>query len=41
VAKLKTKMAAEAKEPAKKASYMSPKCGEPLKERKFQKNLID
>ena len=42
VAKLKAKQDAEAKESAKKASYMKcPKCGESLKERSFQKITID
>lgn len=42
VAKLKAKHDAEAKESAKKSSYMKcPKCGESLKERSFQKILID
>ena len=42
LAKLKAKQEAEAKEAAKKASYMKcPKCGESLKERNFQKILID
>lgn len=40
--KLKLKREAEAKEAAKKAAYMRcPKCGEPLKERSFQKIEID
>jgi hypothetical protein len=42
LAKMKAKQEAEAKEAAKKASYMKcPKCGESLKERSFQKILID
>ena len=42
LAKLKLKQEAEAKEAAKKASHMvCPKCGAPLKERSFQKILID
>jgi len=42
LAKLKAKQEAEAKEAAKKASYMKcPKCGDSLKERSFQKILID
>ena len=42
LAKMKAKQEADAKEAAKKASYMvCPKCGEPLKERSFQKILID
>jgi uncharacterized protein len=42
IAKLKVKQEAEAKEAAKKASFMTcPKCGESLKERSFQKILID
>jgi uncharacterized protein len=42
VAKMKLKQEAEAKEAARKASYMRcPKCGEPLKERSFQKIEID
>ena len=42
LAKMKAKQEAEAKEGAKKASYMRcPKCGESLKERSFQKILID
>ena len=42
LAKMKAKQEAEAKEAAKKASYMRcPKCSEPLKERSFQKILID
>ena len=42
LAKLKAKQEAETKEAAKKASYMMcPKCGEPLKERSFQKIEID
>jgi uncharacterized protein len=42
IAKLKVKQEAEAKEAAKKASFMKcPKCGESLKERSFQKILID
>jgi ribosomal protein L37AE/L43A len=40
--KLKLKQQAEVKEAAKKAAYMRcPKCGEPLKERSFQKIEID
>ena len=42
LANLKAKQEAEAKEVAKKASYMKcPKCGELLKERSFQKIEID
>jgi uncharacterized protein len=42
LAKLKTKQEEEARTSAKNASYMKcPKCGEPLKERSFQKILID
>jgi uncharacterized protein len=42
LAKMKAKQEAEAKEAAKEASYMKcPKCGESLKERRFQKILID
>ena len=42
LAKMKAKHEVEAKEAAKKASYMRcPKCGESLKERSFQKILID
>lgn len=42
LAKLKAKQDAEAKEAAKKAASMRcPKCGEPLKERSFQKIQID
>jgi Zn-finger nucleic acid-binding protein len=42
LAKLKAKQEAEAKEAAKKATYMRcPKCGESLKARKFQKIEID
>ena len=42
LAKLKAKQEAEAKEAAKKVSYMKcPKCGESLKERSFQKIEID
>jgi len=42
LAKLKAKQVTEAKDAAKAASYMKcPKCGEPLKERKFQKIEID
>ena len=42
LAKLKAKLEAEAKEAAIKAAHMKcPKCGEPLKERSFQKILID
>jgi ribosomal protein L37AE/L43A len=42
LANLKAKQEAEAKEAAKKASYMKcPKCGDSLKERSFQKILID
>jgi uncharacterized protein len=40
--KMKAKQEAEAKEAAKKASHMKcPKCGDSLKERSFQKILID
>ena len=40
--KLKSKQEAEAKEAAQKASYMKcPQCGQPLKERSFQKIQID
>ena len=40
--KMKLKQEGEAKEAARKASYMKcPKCGEPLKERRFQKIEID
>ena len=42
IAKMKLKQEAEAKEAAKKAASMRcPKCGEPLKERSFQKIQID
>jgi len=42
LAKMKAKQETEAKEAAKQASFMRcPKCGEPLKERSFQKVLID
>ncbi|MBI2181838.1 MAG: zf-TFIIB domain-containing protein [Deltaproteobacteria bacterium] len=42
LAKIKAKQEDEAKEAAKKASYMKcPKCGDSLKERSFQKILID
>jgi len=42
LAKLRAKQEAETKEAEKKTSYMKcPKCGEPLKERSFQKILID
>ena len=42
LANMKAKQEAEAKEAAKKASYMKcPKCGDSLKERSFQKILID
>lgn len=42
LAKLKAKQETESKEAAKKASSMRcPKCGEPLKERSFQKIQID
>lgn len=42
LAKLKAKQEAEAKESAKKTSYMKcPKCGESLKVRSFQKIEID
>jgi len=42
LAKMKAKQESEAKEAAKKASYMKcPKCGDSLKERSFQKILID
>jgi uncharacterized protein len=42
LAKMKAKQEAEAKEAAKKASFMMcPKCGEALKERSFQKVTID
>jgi uncharacterized protein len=43
LAKMKAKQEAEAKEEAAKkaASMLCPKCGEPLKERSFQKILID
>jgi len=42
LAKLRAKQEAETKAAEKKASYMKcPKCGEPLKERSFQKILID
>lgn len=42
LAKLRTKQDAEAKESIQKLCHMRcPKCGEPLKERSFQKILID
>lgn len=42
LAKMKAKQEAEAKEAAKKtASMICPKCGEALKERSFQKIVID
>lgn len=42
LAKMKLKQESKAKEAAKKSSYMKcPKCGEPLKERSFQKIAID
>ena len=42
LAQMKAKQESEAKEAAKKASYMKcPKCGDSLKERSFQKILID
>jgi hypothetical protein len=42
LAKLKAKQEAETKDAAKKAASMRcPKCGEPLKERSFQKIQID
>ncbi len=42
LAKMKLQQEAEAKEAAKKASFMKcPKCGEALKERSFQKIAID
>jgi len=42
LAKLKAKQEGEAKAASQKISYMRcPKCGEPLKERSFQKILID
>ena len=42
LAKLKTKQEEEAKVSGQKVCYMKcPKCGEPLKERSFQKILID
>ena len=42
LAKLKTKQEEAAKVSTQKACYMKcPKCGEPLKERGFQKVLID
>jgi Zn-finger nucleic acid-binding protein len=42
LAKLRAKQEAENKEPAAKTSSMTcPKCGEPLKERSFQKISID
>lgn len=42
LAKLKAKLAADAKEAAKKAAHMHcPKCGEALKVRSFQKIEID
>lgn len=42
LAKMKAKQEAEAVEAAKKAAHMRcPKCGDPLKERSFQKILID
>lgn len=42
LAKMRAKQEAETKEAATKASFMvCPKCGEPLKERTFQKVAID
>ena len=42
LAKMKAKQESEAKEAVRKASFMKcPKCGEPLKERSFQKVTID
>ena len=42
LAKLKSKQEAEARESTRAACYMKcPKCGEPLKERSFQKISID
>ena len=42
LAKMRAKQEVEAKEDAKNASLMKcPKCGEPLKERSFQKVVID
>ena len=42
LARLKAKQEGEAKSAAQKACYMKcPKCGEPLKERSFQKIQID
>ena len=42
LAKMKAKQEAENKETVKKASFMKcPKCGEDLKERSFQKIVID
>ncbi len=42
LAKLKAKQEGEAKAAAQEACYMKcPKCGEPLKERSFQKITID
>ena len=42
LAKLKAQQQAESKTSAQKASYMKcPKCGESLKERSFQKIMID
>ena len=42
LAKLKAKQESEAKAANQKSSYMKcPKCGEPLKERSFQKIAID
>jgi len=42
LAKLKAKQEGETKAAAQKACYMKcPKCGEPLKERSFQKITID
>ena len=42
LAKMKAKQEVEARDAAKKASYMKcPKCGDSLKERSFQKILID
>jgi hypothetical protein len=42
LAKLRAKQEGESKAAAKPASYMKcPKCGEPLKERSFQKITID
>jgi hypothetical protein len=42
IAKMKAKQEAETKEAAKSLCHMKcPKCGEPLKERSFQKVVID